>query len=72
MPICKKNKIIFVHIPRTGGTSLLKFLNIERKKENLYSGYCHYSSILNQHYPLYKIKNSFFRLSFRYKIYFFF
>lgn len=57
MPICKKNKIIFVHIPRTGGTSLLKFLNIERKKENLYSGYCHYSSILNQHYPLYKIKN---------------
>jgi hypothetical protein len=56
MPICKKNKIIFVHIPRTGGTSILKFLNIERKKENLYGGYCHYSLMLKQHYPLHKIK----------------
>lgn len=36
MPICHNRKLIFVHIPKNGGTSIEKSLNLEHL-ENLYS-----------------------------------
>lgn len=36
MPISHKHKAIFVHIPKTGGVSLGKYLDIRRLTQNLY------------------------------------
>ena len=37
MPIDHKNKFIFVHIPKAGGTSIERLFNIDKRK-NLYQG----------------------------------
>lgn len=36
MPISRKHKSIFIHIPKTGGTSITCGLGIEQTKENLH------------------------------------
>lgn len=36
MPISNKHKLIFIHIPKTGGLSMMSMLEIEHKSENLY------------------------------------
>jgi hypothetical protein len=34
MPVNHENKIIFIHIPKTGGSSIRKFLNLTRSEED--------------------------------------
>jgi chondroitin 4-sulfotransferase 11 len=36
MPLIHRKKLIFVHIPRTGGSNIGKQLGIPKKRENLY------------------------------------
>ncbi len=39
MPISDKHKVIFLHIPKTGGTSIEKFLDIKPSASTFYSQY---------------------------------
>jgi len=35
MPICKKNRLIYVHIPKSGGTSIEKFFGMYNENSNI-------------------------------------
>lgn len=49
MPVCHKRKLVFCHIPRTGGVSVCKSMNLEIKDRH------EPVSWLRQKYPGYKI-----------------
>lgn len=55
MPLDKKRKILFVHVPKTAGTSLLDLFNFKKSFENLY-GYDKENNISYTHLTLNFIK----------------
>lgn len=67
MPICFERKIVFVHVPKTGGTSINSYFNFKEKLKNFY-GVVNQSLELS-HFSLDEIAehlnlNSFFKFSF--------
>src|SRR6056297_512778 len=57
MPISQKHKVIFVHIPKTAGSSICDWLDIEQSPQNLFrNGYLENESFALQHLPISEIK----------------
>jgi hypothetical protein len=54
MPIDETNRRIFIHIPKTGGTTIENVLNIGDSQP--FWGYCNIQKYSKQHYTTYDIK----------------